>query len=84
MTNDSLSYAQAVGMNARRADDHRRCPRSLDGVPYPPVMRVTQRLECGSHAASRAHDLARVKSLIRLVTWIQGVLVTILESLGNE
>ena len=27
---------------------------SLDGVPYPPVVRVTQRLECGSHAAAPA------------------------------
>ncbi|WP_157866442.1 MULTISPECIES: hypothetical protein [Chloroflexus] len=34
--------------------------------------------------ASRAHDPARGTLLIRLVTWIQGVLITILESPGNE
>ncbi|MEJ5343896.1 MAG: hypothetical protein WHS83_03185 [Chloroflexus sp.] len=33
---------------------------------------------------SRAHDLARVTSLTRLVTRMPGVLVTIMESVGNE
>ncbi|WP_448336675.1 hypothetical protein, partial [Chloroflexus aurantiacus] len=34
--------------------------------------------------ASRAHDPARVTSLTRLVTRVPGVLVTIMESVGNE
>jgi hypothetical protein len=34
--------------------------------------------------ASRACDLARVRSLTRLVTRMPGVLVTIMESVGNE
>ncbi|MGQ9614210.1 hypothetical protein, partial [Chloroflexus sp.] len=34
--------------------------------------------------ASRTHDLARATSLTRLVTWIPGVLVTNMESSGNE
>ena len=34
--------------------------------------------------ASRARDLARVRSLTRLVTRMPGVLVTIMEAVGNE
>jgi hypothetical protein len=34
--------------------------------------------------SSRAHYLARVTSLTRLVTRMPGVLVTIMESVGNE
>jgi hypothetical protein len=30
------------------------CPHVLDGLPYPLVMHVSQRLECGSHAAAPA------------------------------
>ncbi|WP_322815970.1 hypothetical protein, partial [Chloroflexus sp.] len=34
--------------------------------------------------ASRTHDLARVRSLTRLVTRMPGVLVTIMEAVGIE
>ncbi|GIV86492.1 MAG: hypothetical protein KatS3mg054_0521 [Chloroflexus sp.] len=38
----------------------------------------------GMQRARRAHDPARVASLTRLVTRIPGVLVTIMELVGNE
>lgn len=65
-------------MEARKADDHRQCHHLLDWVPYSLAMRVSQRLECGSLAAtpSRAHDPARVMPLTRLDTRMLGVLVT--------
>ena len=52
--NDNTSCTQSAGIAARSATDHRRCYHVPDGLPYPLVMRVSQYLECGSHAAAPA------------------------------
>ncbi|WP_322822779.1 hypothetical protein [Chloroflexus sp.] len=75
----SISFAQATGVAARRADDHRRCHYALDGVPYPLVIRVLR--GCRS---SRAHDPVRVTPLNLLVTRRPCVVVTIMDSVTPE
>jgi|FLYL01.1.fsa_nt_gi hypothetical protein len=49
-----MPCSQSAGMEARRDEDHRQCHHSLDWVPYPLVMRVSQRVECDSDAAAPA------------------------------
>ncbi|HBW68825.1 MAG TPA: hypothetical protein DEF43_17080 [Chloroflexus aurantiacus] len=54
ITHDSISCSQAAGMVIRRADNHRRFYHTLDWLPYPLVMHVSRRLECGTMAAAAA------------------------------
>ncbi|RMG45903.1 MAG: hypothetical protein D6716_19155 [Chloroflexi bacterium] len=47
------------------------CHHVLDGLPYPLVMRVSRRLECGSHAAAPA-VLAIQRVAYRYPSWSRG------------
>ncbi len=54
IANYSMSCSQAAGTTAGKADDHLWCHHTLDGLSCPFAMRVSQRLECGSHTAAAA------------------------------
>ena len=66
-------------MEARRAAEHRRCHHAPGWLPCPLVMRVSRRLACGCHA----HDPAHGTLLTLLVTGMQCVLMTFIESDSN-
>ncbi|HBW69199.1 MAG TPA: hypothetical protein DEF43_19025 [Chloroflexus aurantiacus] len=56
ITSDSLPCSWPAGREQLQPYHH-----ALDGLPYPLVMRVSQSLECGSHAAAAAvHTIRRV------------------------
>lgn len=75
ITNDSLTCSWPVGRAQLQS-----CHHALDWLPCVLVMRVSQPLECGSHA----HDTVCVTLLTLLVTGMQDVLVTIMASVRNE
>lgn len=85
-TNDSISYSQSAGVEARRANDHRQYHTlvGLDALSTWHARGAVFGVQQPCCRASRAHDPACVMSLTRLDTRMLCVLVTITESVGNK